>query len=212
MSTGIINTISKGWITQAEAARLRKVSPAAISRLLRQGRFKSKTVAGRRLVYEKDVLNFEPRRCGVGRPSKSITQAALSSVNREKWITVKEASALRHVSASSIRTAVERGRLRMLKKGNVSFVNKQDVLGYRPRIDFHPEVGPQSVLPSGANPKEWITVAEASRIRGVNQATITGHVTSQRIRSIKTGDTRLVYKEDIVNFKRKPRTVRPKKK
>lgn len=202
----------KGWITQAEAARLRKVSPTAISRLLRQERLRSKKIAGRRLVYEKDVLNFKPRRRGVGRPSKSVMQTAEASVNRDEWITQTEAAKLRKFSLGAIQGAISKGRIRTLKNKSVVFVRKEDVRNYRPRIDFHPEAGPQSALPPGENPKDWITVAEAARLRGVNQATITRHAISQRIRSIKTGDTRLVYREDILNFKRKPGPGRPKKK
>ena len=203
-------TDSGDWVTQTEAARLRQVSPAAISLLLRRGRLRSKVIAGRRLIHRKDVLNFHP--LARGRPTKSMREAALAVVDREEWITQKEAAKIRGITPNGIRTAVKRGRIRFLKKGDVSFVNKQDVLNYRPRIDFHPESGSQSALPVEANPKEWITVAEAARLRGVSQSMITKHATGNRIRSIKTGNTRLIYREDILNFKRKPGPGRPKKK
>ena len=212
MSIRIISKLPKGWITQAEAARLRKVSSAAISRLLRQGRFRSKTVAGRCLVYERDVLDFKPRRRGVGRPSKSVMQAAEALVNRNEWITQTEAAKLRKLSLGAIEGAIGKGRIRTLKSNGVIFARKEDVLNYRPRIDFHPESPLQSILPSGATPEDWITVAEAARMRGVDQSTIITQAIRKRIRSIKKGRTRLVYREDILNFKRKPGPGRPKKK
>jgi predicted DNA-binding protein (UPF0251 family) len=47
-------------ITQADAARLRGVSRAAISELVSRGRFKIYEVAGRPLLSKTEVLNFEP--------------------------------------------------------------------------------------------------------------------------------------------------------
>ncbi len=197
------------WITQTQAARLRKVTPAAIASLLCRGRLRSKVVKGRKMVFREDVVTFKAAR---GRPSQIVMQAAIASVSRNEWITQKEAAQLRGVTVHAIKGAIGKGRIRTLKRNGVVFVRKEDVLNYRPRIDFHPASGPQSALPPGAKPEEWITVAEAARIRGVNQGTITTHATSKRIRSIKTGDTRLVYREDILNFKRNPGPGRPKKK
>ena len=197
------------WITQTEAARLRKVTPAAISGLLRRGRLRSKIVNGRRMVCHEDVVAFKPTgRC----PSKNVMQIATARLNRDEWITQTEAARLRRATIHAIKGAISKGRMRILQKEGVTFVRKQDVLNYRPRIGFRPDAGLQSALPPGKNPEDWITVAEAARIRGVNQGTITTHATSKRIRSIKTGDTRLVYREDILNFKRKPGPGRPKKK
>ena len=161
-------------------------------------------------MHREDVLNFKS--LAQETPTKSMREAALAVVDRKEWITIPEAAKLQGITTSGMRTAIKRGRIRCFKKGAVPFVKKQDVLNYRPRIDFHPESGSQNALPHDAKPEEWITVAEAARIRGINQGTITTHATSKRIRSIKTGDTRLIYREDIVNFKRKPRTSRPKKK
>ncbi len=214
MSTCNSSELSKQgvWITQTEAAALRKVTTATIACLLRSKRLRSKMVAGRKLVHMEDVTNFKPLVTGVGRPSRSAKQTAMALINCEEWITQKEAAKLRQITVSGIQTAIKRGRIRVLRKNGIPFVNKQDVLNYRPRIDFHPESGLQNALPPGENPEDWITVAEAARIRSINQATITRHITRKRIRSIKTGDTRLVYREDIINFKAKPRPGRPKKK
>jgi len=213
MSTYSVKELTdfENWITQTEAARLRKVTPAAIARLIKRGRLGSKMVAGRRLVYREDVLNFKSL-SQEETPTKSMREAALAVVDREEWITFREAANLRGITTSGIRTAVQRGRIRFLKKRGVPFVNKQDILNYRPRIDFRPKSGLLSALPRGAKPEDWITVAEAALVRGVSQSTITKHATRKRIRSIKAGDTRLVYREDVINFQDKPRPGRPKKK
>ena len=196
------------WITQTEAAALRKVTTSTIAYLVQRGRLRSKVVNGRRMVFREDVVSFKPAR---GPVSKSVMKAAMTSVNRDEWITQKEATNLRNLSMGAIKGAIDKGRFRILKSKGVVFVRKEDVLNYRPRIDFHPESPSQSILPRGANSEDWITVAEAARIRGVDQSTITTQAIHKRIRSIKKGRTRLVYREDIINFKRKPGPGRPKK-
>jgi hypothetical protein len=54
-------------ITQAEAARVRGVSPEAIAKLIRRGRLTPYDVAGRVHVRRSDVVNFERR--AAGRPA-----------------------------------------------------------------------------------------------------------------------------------------------
>jgi len=56
-------------ISQAEAARIRGVTPQAIGHLIKAGKLKAVTVAGRRLVFRSEVENFKPD-VG-GRPIKS---------------------------------------------------------------------------------------------------------------------------------------------
>ncbi|PWU11161.1 MAG: hypothetical protein C5B47_01205 [Verrucomicrobia bacterium] len=194
------------WITQTEAAALRKVTTSTIAYLLRRERLRSKTVNGRKMVCREDAIAF---RSSVGRHSKNVMQTALAGLDRDEWITQQEAARLRNLTIYGIKGAIRKGRIRTLKRNNVIFVRKEDVLNYQPRIDFHPEFPLNSVLPSV---EDWITVAEAASLRGVSESMITKHVTSQRIRSIKKGDTRLVYREDIIHFKDKPRPGRPKKK
>lgn len=212
MSTNCVkNKIhSENWITQTEAARLRKVTPSAIARLIDRGRIRSKVIARRRLVHREDVSNFKTL-AAQETPTKIMKEAARAVVDREKWITFREAANLRGITISGIRTAIQRGRIRFLKKRGVPFVNRQDVLNYKPRIDFCPEIGLQSALPPGEKPEDWITVEKAAQIRGITKAAIFMQVSRKRIRSIKLGDTRLVHRQDILGFKRKPQTPRSKK-
>jgi excisionase family DNA binding protein len=56
-------------ISQAEAARLRGVSRAAIADLIKRGKLRSVSVAGRALVYRSDIINYEQGE--PGRPRKT---------------------------------------------------------------------------------------------------------------------------------------------
>jgi hypothetical protein len=51
-------------ISQAEAARLRSVTPVAIVDLIRRGRLQTVEIAGRKLLKRSDVLNFKVRQGG----------------------------------------------------------------------------------------------------------------------------------------------------
>ena len=55
-------------ISQAEAARMRGVTRAAIQDLVRRGRIRSVNVGGRSLVYRSEVESYE--RGEAGRPKK----------------------------------------------------------------------------------------------------------------------------------------------
>jgi len=47
-------------ISQADAARIRGVTPQAIGHLIRTGKLRAVTVAGRRLVFRSEVENYRP--------------------------------------------------------------------------------------------------------------------------------------------------------
>jgi excisionase family DNA binding protein len=56
-------------ISQAEAARLRGVTRAAIQDLVRRGRIRSVNVGGRSLVYRSEITNYQQGEAG--RPKKA---------------------------------------------------------------------------------------------------------------------------------------------
>lgn len=56
-------------ISQAEAARLRGVTRAAIQDLVRRGRIRSANVGGRALVYRSEIADYEQGE--PGRPRKA---------------------------------------------------------------------------------------------------------------------------------------------
>ncbi len=51
-------------ITQSEAAKIRGVSRAAISDLVKRRRLRTKMLFGRALVYRDEVVNFKPEKTG----------------------------------------------------------------------------------------------------------------------------------------------------
>jgi excisionase family DNA binding protein len=51
-------------ISQAEAARLRGVTRAAIQDLVRRGRIRSVNVGGRSLVYRSEIVNYQKGEAG----------------------------------------------------------------------------------------------------------------------------------------------------
>lgn len=68
MSTHLSEPSPEDWISQSEAARLRRVSRQAIARLVQRGRLKVLRIGGRALVRRKDIERFEPE--SAGRPPK----------------------------------------------------------------------------------------------------------------------------------------------
>jgi hypothetical protein len=60
--------VAKGWVSQSEAARLRGVTPQAIGRLIKKGRFRTLQIAGKVLLDRREVLNYKAK--PTGRPRK----------------------------------------------------------------------------------------------------------------------------------------------
>ena len=59
---------TKEWVSQSEAARIRNVTPQAIGRLIRKGRFRTLEIAGKVLLDRREVENYKPK--PTGRPRK----------------------------------------------------------------------------------------------------------------------------------------------
>jgi hypothetical protein len=60
--------VTKEWVSQSEAARIRSVTPQAIGRLVKKGRFRTLQIAGKVLLDRREVENYEPKQ--TGRPRK----------------------------------------------------------------------------------------------------------------------------------------------
>jgi hypothetical protein len=60
--------VANGWVSQSEAARLRGVTPQAIGRLIKKGRFRTLQIAGKVLLDRREVENYKPK--PTGRPRK----------------------------------------------------------------------------------------------------------------------------------------------
>ena len=59
-------------ITPAEAARLRGVTRAAITDLVKRGRLRAIEIGGRPFLYRKEVMGFTPEI--TGRPRKTVKE------------------------------------------------------------------------------------------------------------------------------------------
>jgi hypothetical protein len=62
------NSLTKQWVSQSEAARIRNVTPQAIGRLIKKGRFRTLEIAGKVLLDRREVANYKPK--PTGRPRK----------------------------------------------------------------------------------------------------------------------------------------------
>jgi hypothetical protein len=60
--------LAKEWVSQSEAARIRNVTPQAIGRLIKKGRFRTLEIAGKVLLDRREVENYKPK--PTGRPRK----------------------------------------------------------------------------------------------------------------------------------------------
>lgn len=59
-----VTSLSEDWISQAEAARIRRVSRQAISRLIKKGRFQILKIGGKVLLKRSQVKSYEPEQPG----------------------------------------------------------------------------------------------------------------------------------------------------
>jgi predicted DNA-binding protein (UPF0251 family) len=122
----------EGWITQAEAARIRGVSQQAIDNLVKRNRFKTLNLGGKTLLNRIDVANYRPKPPGP-RSSKKCSEAESTRlqdrrrsdaqqnkylINKsgndqdlQKYISQAEAARIRGVSYQAITDLIKRGRL-----------------------------------------------------------------------------------------------------
>jgi excisionase family DNA binding protein len=80
LSTNFFDFHPSDWITQAEAARIRKVSRQAIAKLVRHGRLRSMSIGGRVFVLRADVESFIPK--AAGRPRSPKPDDAIRSASQ----------------------------------------------------------------------------------------------------------------------------------
>ena len=64
LSTKIPSFSPPDWVSQAEAARIRKVSKQAIAKLVQKGRLRHIKVGGHLLVLKRDAQEFQPKPAG----------------------------------------------------------------------------------------------------------------------------------------------------
>jgi excisionase family DNA binding protein len=67
-----------------------------------------------------------------------------------------------------------------------------------------------SINLSGGSPDDWISQAEAARMRGVSRQAIASLIKHQRLETLKIGGRLLVRRQDIEQFSPQKAGMRPK--
>jgi excisionase family DNA binding protein len=62
------------------------------------------------------------------------------------------------------------------------------------------------------NPEDWISQAEAARVRGVSQQAIKNLIVRKRLQSLKIGGKILVRRSEVESFVAQPKLGRPRMK
>jgi excisionase family DNA binding protein len=77
------------WISQSEAARLRGVTRAAISALVKRNRLKTLKIGGKNLLNRADIENYEPQPRGP-KPKEKHSEVESTSPQTRRTPTAKE--------------------------------------------------------------------------------------------------------------------------
>jgi excisionase family DNA binding protein len=166
------------------------------------------------------------------------------------WISQSEAARLRGVSREAIYNLVKKNRLKALKVGDKTLVNRIEVENYRPRLPGPkpkkkkrneaastqpPEFGSSTSQQRGGSisskksqsrnrlnkstkqyqqsvkPGDWISQAEAARIRGVSQQAIVNLIRRGRLTIVNMAGRTVVLRSEVENFTAKLKGGRPSK-
>jgi excisionase family DNA binding protein len=273
----------EGWISQAEAARIRGVSQQAIDNLVKRNRFKTLKLDGKTLLNLTDVRNYQPQPPGP-RPDKNrieeepthsqgaglsrakqsggrvlskknesanrltiLTEQPQQSVKPEAWISQAEAARLRGVSREAIYNLVKKNRFTTFKIGDKTLINREDVENYEPHPsgrkpkkrsnEVETTLSQRALLPraqqsesripskknesanrlrilteqpqQSVKPEDWISQAEAARIRGVSQPAIVHLIRRGRLTTVNMAGRTVVLRSEIENFIARPKGARP---
>jgi predicted DNA-binding protein (UPF0251 family) len=79
----------EGWITQAEAARIRGVSQQAIDNLVKRNRFKTLKLGGKTLLNRVDIANYQMQPPGP-RPRKNRSEAESTQLQDRRQSTTPQ--------------------------------------------------------------------------------------------------------------------------
>jgi excisionase family DNA binding protein len=163
------------WISQSEAARLRGVTRAAISALVKRNRLKTLKIGGKNLLNRADIENYQPQPRG---PKPKV----------------------RHKEVESTPPPDRRASTAKQSEGSIS--SKKNERGNRLRILT--EQSQQSVKPG-----DWISQAEAARIRGVSQPAIVNLIRRGRLTTVNIAGRTVVLRSEVENFIAQPKRGRP---
>jgi predicted XRE-type DNA-binding protein len=165
------------WISQSEAARLRGVTRAAISALVKRDRLKTLKIGGKNLLNRADIENYQPQPRGP-KPKERHKEGESTSPPDRRASTAKQ-------SESKISSKEN-------KRGN--------------RLRILTDQAQQSVKPG-----DWISQAEAARIRGVSQPAIVKLIRRGRLTTVNMAGRTVVLRSEVENFVAQPKGGRPSK-
>ena len=166
------------WISQSEAARLRGVTRAAISALVKRNRLKTLKIAGKNLLNRIDIENYQPQPRGP-KPKKI------------------------HKEVESTPTTDRRTSTANQSESRISSKKNQDINRFNISTKRHEK---------SVKPGDWISQAEAARIRGVSQQAIVNLIRRGRLTTVNMAGRTVVLRSEVENFMAQPKGGRPPKK
>jgi excisionase family DNA binding protein len=139
------NLHSDVWLTQAEAARLRNVSPQAISTLIKRGRLTTFMVGGKKRLKRSEVEVFQSlppgpeseRRHGK-HVNKYLTNTSENEEGFQKYISQAEAARFRGVSNQAIADLIVRRRLTTIRVAGRTLVLRSEIESFAARPKGRP--------------------------------------------------------------------------
>jgi hypothetical protein len=133
------------WLTQAEAARLRNVSPQAISTLIKRGRLTIFVVRGKKRLKRSEVEVFqslppgpEPKRRHKGHANKYLNNTSEDEEDFQKYISQAQAARIRGVSNQAIADLIFRRRLTTIKVAGHTLVLRSEIESFVARPKGRP--------------------------------------------------------------------------
>jgi excisionase family DNA binding protein len=165
------------WISQSEAARLRGVTRAAISALVKRNRLKTLKIGGKNLLNRADIENYQPQTRGP-KPKE-----------RHKEVESTPPPDRRASTAKQSESRISSKKNQNINRLNISTIKYQ-----------------QSVKPG-----DWISQAEAARIRGVSQQAIVNLIRRGRLTTVNMAGRTVVLRSEVENFMAQPKGGRPPK-
>jgi excisionase family DNA binding protein len=139
------NLNSDVWLTQAEAARLRNVSPQAISTLIKRGRLTIFMVGGKKRLKRSEVEVFQslpPGPESERRRGKHINKYLNNTSDNEegfqKYISQAEAARIRGVSNQAIADLIIRRRIATIKVAGRTLVLRSEIESFAARPKGRP--------------------------------------------------------------------------
>jgi|ERR1700729_2002021 excisionase family DNA binding protein len=139
------NLNSDVWLTQAEAARLRNVSPQAISILIKRGRLTIFIVGGKKRLKRSEVEVFqslppgpESERRRRKHINKYLNNTSENEEGFQKYISQAEAARIRGVSNQAIADLIVRRRLTTIKVAGRTLVLRSEIESFAARPKGRP--------------------------------------------------------------------------